>query len=321
MLSGGACNPKYAMASIFESIVENPTLPKKFWLVFDIPSWSTSDDRVVERNNRILADIASGNLTGVKGISDSREIMTSWFMMGRNAAVVMDSSAVVAQNDIQKIDYLNPEYLCSDNMAPLYRIWNREHRDKLGDYGVMQNMIQYLERGLDQRTAHNFSYNGLASRLADVWAKHPEGVNSIDDLTQVILDMIPQACDSYIARDILDHASFDGMKKAVLFALAYVARVYGEEAEWLVKSSSFHIPKGSKLIIGIDKKSIPDYHKWKNDPDQVWGFKGHYEAIDRLLHIVEQYHLRDYYDVSFVDSRQFEQVRDVVLTKRRKKSS
>jgi hypothetical protein len=293
-------------------------LPKKFWLVIDIPVGIYGHQ---ETKQARLADIARGELTGVLGISDSKQIVTGWFMMCRNAVVLMDPEQVAERNDIEKIHYDDPDWLCRNNCAPLYRIWDKK-TNKWGHDGMMMNFAQYvieLMGSIDQNCAHMMSYNGFATKFAKEWQEHQTDINSASDAAHWFEEHFAILLKQTGRYDPAEFKDID-WNAAVRKALLKVGTMYSDEAEWLVMNPSFHIPKGSTMLIGINMEAAKLYPEWKNSKGEFRWEMARYtlEAYEELMETIDKLRLADYYNITFVDGRKFERLRPEVMARRRK---
>lgn len=90
-----------------------------------------------------VKDLANGVLDGVQGISDTSEIIMQWYGIARDAVLVMDADKLIKSNKLSRVQYDNPEYLVSNGMAALYRIFDKK-LDKSGHYGIAGNLIDYM---------------------------------------------------------------------------------------------------------------------------------------------------------------------------------
>lgn len=114
-------------------------IPKRFYVVVPIGEEHPRDKKATE-------DISKGVLDGVQGISDTASIIMQWYGIGRDAILSMDSKKLLEMNSLSRVQYTNPEYLVSDGMRALYRIWDKK-TGGLGDYGVANNLVQYVKGG------------------------------------------------------------------------------------------------------------------------------------------------------------------------------
>jgi len=91
-------------------------IPKKFYVA--MPFEADPQDR----NHHLLEGIAKGVLEGIRGISDKAEIIMQWYGIARDAVLAMDGPELVKLNNLSRVQYHNPEYFLSNNMAALRRI-------------------------------------------------------------------------------------------------------------------------------------------------------------------------------------------------------
>lgn len=146
--------------------------PKKFYVVIPF-----SDDY----GKKELADLSRGVLDGVQGISEKSEIILQWHGMARDAVLVMDAKELVKLNQLSRVQYTNPEYLASDGMAALYRIFDKKKDES---YGIAGNLVDYLtiasspkrNRGqdvLDEARALADRIDAASAKLASALAALP----------------------------------------------------------------------------------------------------------------------------------------------------
>lgn len=316
-----------------ESAHAAPT-PRKFWLVFDLPHSNRAYDRQrADEHVKTLQGISQGHLVGVRGISASREIITGFLAVARNAALVMDGSEVMRINDLERIAYEDPHYLVANNMSALYRIWQKS-QDGWGHQGMMQNLMEYVIRclkALDLRLYNDLKYYGFQTKVGDVWKEHAEAgqtISTLDQLRDFIIAAIHEAAGK--KGRWTDHLSdmFEDMKpeiidQAIEKALSTVAHVYNDEGEWIVRSPQFRIPEGSTLLIVVHKEDLNRFDEWKRngEPEQFGFLQDRMETLDQLLNTIHEYDLEKRYRIRFVDAHQFNTVRASVLDRRQKKRS
>ena len=91
-------------------------IPKKFYVAMPF------DANPEYRDHHLLQGIANGVLEGIRGISETAEIIMQWYGIARDAVLVMDGPELVKLNNLSRVQYHNPEYFLSNNMAALRRI-------------------------------------------------------------------------------------------------------------------------------------------------------------------------------------------------------
>jgi len=330
---------------VFEAITNQAQAPSRFWLVFDIPAMPKErdpnrgpdewQDAVDQRTLKQLNDISRGVLEGVKGISDSKEIVTGWWMVARNAVVSMDASKVIQVNDVEKIYYDDPDHLCQDGFRLLYRIWDKKPDETKKWDGMMQNLIQYFVSGLKNLpngegtyAASQLEYIGFRSKAEEHWHHRNSGVNDLQSAAHWIYNLATTGGKEWENKEIAERLTSEMVLSALTAALKHVGRIYQDESEWLVHSPEFHIPSGSSLLVGTSMKAAAAYQQWKTDPNSVEGAMSPLgmpmslgyalERHDELMKSIDKYHLRDHYKIAFVDETRFGEVRDLVKARRSK---
>lgn len=299
-------------------LIENEQ-PKKFWLVFDIPNWEKNpDERIMNR----IRDIANGEFRGLRGISGSREIMTQMWMVARNAAVVMDSEAVLALNDIEQIRYDDVEYLCRNDFGILFRIF-----DQHGRYAreqVMMRIGDYLIKAMyteNKFIAQMLAHDGMPSRLGDEWMKYEKRIDGFDDAVKHLYPLLRSIKGGKFTQSPYDGLSEELFRNALRKGLLLIGKTYSDEAEWIVHGDTFKIPPKSPLLVGVDFEVVRRYREWQENPDKLeFRINGYrYENYDRLVRIIHENRLHERYRVKLVDARKWEEVRPQVMTRRRNK--
>ena len=309
------------MPSIIESIVGTPSsVPRHFWLVLDIPN--TPDSFRAERDQKILTGLSHGRLEGVRGISDTKVILTDWWLMCRNAAIMMDANEVTRLNDIEQIPYGDADALVRDNMKLLARLFSKEGGSKSERFGVMQNVMQYFVRQIKLGSLkilhHTLDYYGAAFAVSDKWSTDDYEINSVRDLATYIYNTLV-GVDKYKFQEVAEYDPQDFILPA-REALLYCGSMYESEGEWLIHDSHFVVPQKSLMLVGVDLSILHSIEEWRQrDPDD-WSMeakKWRYERCDALLNAIKTHRLEEYYTLKFIDSNKFESIRGDLLYRRR----
>ena len=192
--------------------------PKKFYVVIPF-----SD----EYGKKEMADLSNGVLDGVLGISEKHEIIMQWYGIGRDAILVMDADKLTKINKLSRVQYDNPEYLVSNGMAALYRIFDKK-RDKSGSYGLAGNLIDHILSGTKPGKKPGGDILSEAKDLAGTIEKHAEELRrSLKALPFEDKDDLRQAVRSVSNRmdkdDIEDFAKFSekAVKNLTEFSTSY----------------------------------------------------------------------------------------------------
>lgn len=230
-------------------------IPANFWVVLDLGLGNLgSNPQFFERSIR---DLQAGVLTGVKGISDTGQIVRQFGYRG--AFLRMPGWATVEANRLSRVMYGNPAYLCSKNLSALFRIWDRQPDTELGRRGVMQNLaqdvIKRLQAIVNSTAGHDLHYYGAESDAGRAWSETPTDISSPEALTRWLFAEFQRSW-SENRRNAVNFTEED-IREAVMLALEGVGRIYQDEGEWLVKNQTLKIPEGSTLVVAIDPLDKP----------------------------------------------------------------
>lgn len=306
------------MRNLVEKIMNTAQTPKKFWMVFNMPNLVELD----EHDAATLDQLKDGVLHGVKGISGSREIMMEWFGT-RNAVLVMGSDQLIAENDIEKIHYDDPDYLCANNMKALYRLWDKRNNHQ----GFMQNLAGYTFKKLSHDQNYWLSYYGLESWAGDTWKgmARPQ-INSFDDLVRIFPMVLVKATEHLKYKS--DQERIVKLIQEIDFAeplreaLTFVGKIYSSEDEWMLHNEQLIIPQKSMLLIAIEPVTFGEVLRGEIDKTSMeYQIKKYrYERAEGLLENIKKYKLAQRYTIKFIDREKFEDSRGRVMTNRRNKS-
>jgi hypothetical protein len=323
--------------SLFEAIVGTGQAPNKFWLAVDIPVHKIADkdddwhNTMRARNSKILTDLAKGELGGVKGISDSREILTQWLMIGRNAAIMMDASKLIELNDIEQVIYDDPQHLCKNNMSALYRLFSKDASTVDGRDGIMMNIMQYVVaamRKVNNALAHQLDYLGATNIMARKWRNDATPIETPQDLSDAILTALRETDKGRITYQLDELYKEGDMEAAVAQALKHAGRIYSDEREWIVHSEQLRIPPKSVLLVGVDLEVMRGYDEWfafTADPANAGSDKYQYETYrfenyKRLMEIIHSFGLDRFYTLKIIDGEKFNTLRPQIMNRRRAKA-
>jgi hypothetical protein len=308
--------------NLFEGIVGNGQAPNHFWLVLDIP-YRTPYAGMEDKNDQILNDLGRGELSGVKGISDSKEILTNWWTIGRNAAIMMSSDKVVEANDIEQVEYSNPDHLCQNNLSVLFRLYSQK-QDANGRETMMHRVMDYFLTSLlkvNPHLARSIEYRGALRIMSKKWMSDPEPVETASDLAAIMYREISTNPDTKYSMES-DYKEGD-FEQALVLGLQHAGRIYADEREWIVHSPHFTVPRGSVMMVAVDMEVVAGYDEWKKrsqDPDRntMLDHQNYrYENYEKLIANIEAHNLRSYYTVKMIDAEKFEKLRPVLNSRRR----
>ena len=146
-------------------------IPKKFFVVMPF-----GRSREYEYSAKPTKDIAAGVLDGVMGISDKAEIIMQWYGMARDAILAMDGPELVRLNSLSRIQYDNPEYLVSNGLAALYRIFDKNPAAKYGANALANNISDNIAAGL-KKASRSAGVEKEAKQVSDLLIKASVALN------------------------------------------------------------------------------------------------------------------------------------------------
>jgi hypothetical protein len=283
---------------IYQRIDE--TAPRKYWLVFDID----------QRNPEQVDQLEAGVLKGVKGISSSRRIVINFFQVARNACLVMDAAQIEAANHITPIDYHNPESLVANDMAALYRIWDKSPETRYGPHSMMQNLAQYVLGAAKQLghtgIAHALEYYGYETWIGNGFQPARHRVNAVDDLVRVFHELA-LSVEKPGKATLMAEMTPEVVRELLLRALQTIGKTYSDEAEIAV-NGDLVVPAGSTLMVAIPKEY---FRLWQNR-ETLKGFDAYNAkyALDKMAFLVPVLErLGKRYRISIIEPKRYEDSR------------
>ena len=232
-------------------------IPTTFWVVLDLGINNLGS--APQFFERAIKDLENGVVTGIKGISDTGQIVRQFGYRG--AFLRMPGMETVELNRLSRVLYGNPDYLCSKNLAALFRIWDHKPDTELGRNGVMHNIaIEVIKRLKDEINAtagHDLHYYGAESDAGRAWSVAPVDISSPQALSRWLYAEFARSWGLHRNNGI--NFTQADIHEAVQKALAGIGRIYQDEGEWLVKNGLLRIPHSSTLVVGLD--SLTAYKK------------------------------------------------------------
>ena len=163
-------------------------------------------------NQKKIKDLGRGVLDGVQGISEKSEIIMQWYGLSRDAILIMDADKLTQINKLSRVQYDNPEYLVSNGMSALYRIFDKK-RDAGGQYGIAGNLIDYMMVGTKPSKNSGSDVLDGAKKLADQIEKDADAVRAAlealpfdqDDLNGAVRSVTDYQVDADDIKSVLKH--------------------------------------------------------------------------------------------------------------------
>lgn len=197
--------------------------------------------------------LADGILPGIEGISGSKENFGHWLHY-RDAMLVMDAKGLLALNKLSRVMYDNPDYIVSDNLKHIARLFNQRDKD-----GATYTLVRKIVELVRKKRNFNDSYNRIAYHIGfDDGHKISEYVqkvriNGVKDIVSAICKVIDQK--AYGEPFEWDKAS---VQELVVEAITALGKSYKYEQEWLVKDRTLRIPEGSMLYVAKDTEGTTE---------------------------------------------------------------
>jgi len=276
-------------------------VPEYFYLVFD-PELGR------EAFARTYQTLQSRVMTGVEGISGDKAIINQFGFRG--GILKMPGAATVASNKLSRLMYDNIDYLLSKDMSALYRIWDKSTSSG-GRWGMMQNLAGEVIVKMRNHARNDLRYFGSDSETGRLYSKDGAVINNVKELRKYLFQSFStQWQEHYGYMGKTEPFTETDVEVAIREALEHVARTYDDEAEWLVKDRTLHIPEGTTLIVSVDPGYNEALKRWEEykataTPEQVqWDIEHKMPMTMDGLNAEKKYtdveKLRELFDVTLV---------------------
>ncbi len=312
-------------------------LPRKFWLAFDIPTdipegtdeW-THNRRV--RINDQMDDLNQMRLRGVRGISDTREIVAEYFVGRRNAVLVMDPDETARLNNLTRVEYDNPDYLAKDNFRVLYRLFNKENSYGLDHdqmmINILQNFFRIAGQELGDKHLGGYPYEAGISDFTSAWEQRYSDFNiqNVEQAADAIWRLFIYGNENQTRMFKTDHMQaladlkphmIDITRKTLLHMGSY----YAEEGEWIVDNDALVIPPKSMLLISVYSEQFFNMEKYEEiaqkdkdgtlpiEDSMKWSSQKYkYESMKTLAWEIDAMDLESKYIIRYLDNSKFDPV-------------
>lgn len=275
---------------------------KYYYLVVRIPDYKydIESERVKEYEPLIFGGLQKGVFTGLKGISDSIDILNAFFDIRDMLLVMPKDSVDNINNNLFKIDYFDVHKLCENNMSLLRRIYQEnpdyelshlfsqiENRHSLFRE-LKSNMFKVLKKHLSIHQLNKFYKirkkaleidilylikNTLHKVLDDI------KINSFDELVDIFYTYYKTIDVDILIRNMpyMSYQSGEELK------LKIKSCCFLSEGEILVNDKNFNIPndtiiflktkEGSIIKDIVAKYNLDDFYKIKYVKDVTIKFK------------------------------------------------
>lgn len=216
--------------------------------------------------------LSSGKLTGVQGISSSRDIWKNFSPnAGRDVLFIMPAKSVFRLNRVRRIKYDDAEQLVANNSKLIGRILSiKDVSRSVGDNLVLgcfpkqsdfytsdpvsvqnnaMSIASYLRRGEDPSER----FPGIDSSSFD-WSDGLR-LNSIEDYANLYFQAAKAS--GWYGKEYVKFFAPQNRRRwypAISAQIVKQANVYADEAEWIVDGPEFTVPLDSHVILAIPQK-------------------------------------------------------------------
>lgn len=199
-------------------------------------------------NDNTLNNLYTGKLDGLKGISNSTNIINAFFDI-RDILLVMDRKDVEELNFIEKINYSDIDALSKNNFKLLKRLYGVKD-----DYTIQSLLYQgfmKIKHGKDYKKLRSIVFDKLRDlryglernihKLGDDFSN-----NTYDDFIDKAYNKLKNALDFPFSKD--------DMEKVFRLNILNFSELFKHEEEIMVNSSTFIIPPKSVIFIKEQNK-------------------------------------------------------------------
>lgn len=338
----------YIKQNIEELLIEQSGEPKWFWMVGDIPDFFDPDNtesewdmRAKNRFHQIMEELSNGELNGVLGVSESKNIIKSFFGV-RNFYIQMPADEFLKLNNSEKLIFNSLDYLVKNNFYFLRRLFNNIndlpqaftklfnsyiHTSNIKNnyninlelfnsliyyinYGIVKSGQSELESYIKSISGKNFTnFEHFLDEFYEGFAKNNRYFKS----KVIEYSYFSQIEDiKYVIKDAIKQIFENGLKE--------LENAFGDEKEWIINEKSLKIPPGSRITF---KLPIQSSNYWAENQKTKDMAKWHPYTTDhgyKFLRLFwDEYKkyknkLNDLYDINFIDDSKYEKVRNKKLS-------
>jgi hypothetical protein len=249
-------------------------LPPKFLLALNF-SPSVSKGKVDERAPNLAMDLLAGRIEGVKGVSGTVPIEgVRLFGNIREMMLLMPTAEFLRLNKVSRVLYDNPDYLMSNNMRGLKRLFNNKPGDT---QQILVKMNDYMAQSASLPMAARYEFRANSPFQTFGYFAEERGwrFNSIIELARGVYRWVHEH-NQYGARNSSNYyyedlkgLSVKDWAKCIREALLVMGGLYSKEKEWLIKGDTLRIPESTVIYVKDywHRKKVEEYmagDKWVN---------------------------------------------------------
>lgn len=234
-------------------------IPEYFLVTFDIGHYDFEN-----RGALIAEQLATQELSGVKGISGNILIIQDFFNVARDTLLVMNGYNLVNLNKVSRVMYDNPNYLVSNNLEVLFRIWNQN-----STLGVVQNIITHMRAVLGKSDLGYWlgSSGAITHYLSKELSDNPPEIKTFNQFFDWFWNVISSMKNteeyknsSYTTNTVNGLLGLErqGAYDLLKSTFDHINLIYSSEGEWKVKEGSLKIPPNSTLYLTLSADDLKD---------------------------------------------------------------
>jgi 8-oxo-dGTP pyrophosphatase MutT (NUDIX family) len=303
----------------WKSIKQPEITPKRFYVTLPFNGQGEDEMRMV--------DLARGELRGIRGISDSKGIIPWFFGSIRGAMLVMDGPTLMRLNAhrLSRLQYDNPDYLTSNDLGPLKRMWQAlGTRGPKDTKAVLHQIFEYVAqaagktRYFEGQDVSSFVWAFTWDGLRDAIDLMPEsGYRTAKGLGQRMQEALLKGYPPKGGRaEVVARLPERAMTALVKEGLRRAGRTYTDEGEWLVKDESLLVPQQSQLFVVAPHIELDVLERLRagtaSNLDRIVSERNY----TRLLEIearIDRFRLRSRYRVQIMSEAMLEKARGRVF--------
>jgi hypothetical protein len=191
----------------------------------------------------------------------------------------MKSEDVMKINKVTRVMYDNPEYLLSNGMRALRRLFAETSEEYTSIFTKMQD---YLLKVMDDVKVKGWiSYNGAINELSYVKGLSKK-VNNSYDLAKILMNNMKS--------DYCKDKGIEWWRKVVVDGIKLMGNLYSNEKEWMIKDGIFNIPSNSRIVVVESEYYKKEWQK-RNGEDKFASRMANSTAVsnyDQFLHLIEK---------------------------------
>jgi len=308
-------------------MITNLDIFEKKWIKKDTPNWFylvLGDDN----EKKVWSSLKNMKFINLKGISDNYRISKSFFDI-RDIFLIMKGSDVVNLNEVEDVEYFNPDSFCKDNLkmwrritqnSPFFLQMKKGYKQDVSFSSALNVFFQDLKyrktkgdrkfinindkNGIISYLEHGRVYHEIVREFDSLYHLNKLHINSFDDFVKLTYDFVKIVAGNYVLDNgygiwdkhwkviedyIIQKLTIQELKKLMSKPFDYISYIYEREGEWFVNSPNLIIPRYSTLY-------------FKKIGGERIGYASRGLEQEYINKMVQEYGLNHIYDIRTVDN-------------------